>query len=223
MITGPANFDTVRNQKRMNTEDKRLKELNELHEKATKAIIKKLKQARTIDQEDEVETRRLIKSIDHDLKAIYEIEYNNSPFNKGAFKNGISGIIERSARNGNLIPVTKAIEYLKERQKEFKKPIFTSRHKIWGFIQIAEKEAEKFNRTIDKESETLFEFEGGKVINDFQDERIKIYFDEIPSIEIREKLKSNGWRWSPRNKAWQRKNTNNAIYNVEYLLKDKKQ
>ena len=104
MITGPANFDTVRNQKRMNTEDKRLKELNELQEKATKAIIKKLKQARTIDQEDEVETRRLIKSIDHDLKAIYEIEYNNSPFNKGAFKNGISGIIERSGKPAGKRP-----------------------------------------------------------------------------------------------------------------------
>lgn len=34
--------------------------------------------------------------------------------------------------------------------------------------------------------------------------RVQIFFPEIPPKKIRTELKQNGFRWSPRNKAWQR-------------------
>jgi len=34
-------------------------------------------------------------------------------------------------------------------------------------------------------------------------------------------LKSRGFRWSPRNEAWQRQLNNSGIYNAQYLIKIK--
>ena len=45
-----------------------------------------------------------------------------------------------------------------------------------------------------------------------EENRLQILFDEIPDADTRDALKSNGFRWSPRNKAWQRQLTQNAEY-----------
>ncbi len=39
---------------------------------------------------------------------------------------------------------------------------------------------------------------------DKAENRVKLLFPSIPSEEVRTKLKSNGFHWSPYNKAWQR-------------------
>jgi len=41
--------------------------------------------------------------------------------------------------------------------------------------------------------------------------RVQIFFPAIPSQEIRAELKQNGFRWSPRNKVWQRMISSYAI------------
>ncbi|MBQ2098272.1 MAG: hypothetical protein II480_08840, partial [Bacteroidales bacterium] len=54
-------------------------------------------------------------------------------------------------------------------------------------------------------------------------DRVKIYFNGMPSDKIRTYLKSNGFRWSPRNKAWQRQITENArraVRQFESLIQD---
>jgi hypothetical protein len=53
-------------------------------------------------------------------------------------------------------------------------------------------------------------FNGGEIIRNIAIDRLQIVFDSIPAAEIRESLKSNGFRWSPRHKAWQRQLTANA-------------
>jgi len=50
---------------------------------------------------------------------------------------------------------------------------------------------------------------------DTQEDRVKIIFNGMPSAQAREWLKKNGFRWSPRNKAWQRQITDNARRAVE--------
>ena len=42
------------------------------------------------------------------------------------------------------------------------------------------------------------------------------YFDEA----TRDELKSRGFKWSPKNSAWQRKLTPNAIYITKRMFKD---
>lgn len=63
-----------------------------------------------------------------------------------------------------------------------------------------------------------YNFENGKVVFDKEDNRIKILFDDIPSVEVRENLKSHAYRWSPTNQAWQRKITPDAIYTTKRLF-----
>lgn len=49
------------------------------------------------------------------------------------------------------------------------------------------------------------------------DMRIELYFEDKPSEEIRDILKHNGFRWSPRKSAWQRQLTDNGKRAVEYV------
>lgn len=48
----------------------------------------------------------------------------------------------------------------------------------------------------------------------------EILFDEKPGEEIRNLLKSRAFRWSPKNNAWQRILSNEAIYITKLILKD---
>ena len=56
------------------------------------------------------------------------------------------------------------------------------------------------------------EFEGGKVVKNFSEDRLQIIFPGKPDSETISKLKSNGFRWSPRFMAWQRQLTDNSYY-----------
>lgn len=53
--------------------------------------------------------------------------------------------------------------------------------------------------------------------------RIRLIFDNIPNEEIRTILKSNGFKWSPKNSAWQRQLTNNGIYATKQVLETLKE
>jgi len=42
------------------------------------------------------------------------------------------------------------------------------------------------------------------VVEDTDDMRIRLIFPDKPDEETRNALKANGFRWSPKNSAWQR-------------------
>lgn len=70
-------------------------------------------------------------------------------------------------------------------------------------------------KTLEKRQDTGFvgwEFDGGEVVANTEENRLQILFDEKPSEEMRSVLKSNAFKWSPRNVAWQRQLNDNAIY-----------
>ena len=48
--------------------------------------------------------------------------------------------------------------------------------------------------------------------------RLQLKFNDIPDAETRSKLKHNGFRWSPREKAWQRQMTGNAEYSLKRFV-----
>ena len=59
---------------------------------------------------------------------------------------------------------------------------------------------------------TGWTFEGGRVEANRDKNRLQIFFDEIPSEDVRKELKSSGFRWARSEGAWQRQLTDNAIY-----------
>lgn len=60
--------------------------------------------------------------------------------------------------------------------------------------------------------------EGLKIVENTEAMRIQLIFDDKPSAEVRDVLKSNGFRWSPKFSAWQRHLNSNGKYAVEKVL-----
>lgn len=54
------------------------------------------------------------------------------------------------------------------------------------------------------------EHDGFQIVRNAEQNRLQIIFDGKPDEATRSALKSNGFRWSPRNNAWQRQLTDNA-------------
>ena len=69
----------------------------------------------------------------------------------------------------------------------------------------------------EKEDKVL-EFEGFEVELDYQEERLRIRHHEKPDAQTIQELKGNGFKWSPKNKAWQRQLTSNAVYAARRVL-----
>lgn len=65
----------------------------------------------------------------------------------------------------------------------------------------------------DTENNKLF-----KVVENTEIMRLQLLFEEKPSEEIRNILKQNGFRWSPKNSVWQRQLTENARYSLKRIL-----
>lgn len=59
---------------------------------------------------------------------------------------------------------------------------------------------------------TGWEFAGGRAEINVKDNRLQLFFDDKPDGKIRDELKANGFRWSPKASAWQRQLNSNAIY-----------
>jgi hypothetical protein len=61
-------------------------------------------------------------------------------------------------------------------------------------------------------------FDGGQIVENAELNRLQILFDEIPDSDTRAALKSRGFRWSPKNQAWQRQLTRNALLDAKHIL-----
>jgi len=64
---------------------------------------------------------------------------------------------------------------------------------------------------------TGWEFAGGKAEINVKDNRLQLFFDDKPDGKIRDELKANGFRWSPKASAWQRQLNSNAIYAADAI------
>lgn len=62
-----------------------------------------------------------------------------------------------------------------------------------------------------------WEFDGGKVEANAEDNRLQIFFEEKPSPQVREELKSGGFRWAPSIGAWQRQLNDNAMHAANHI------
>ena len=61
-------------------------------------------------------------------------------------------------------------------------------------------------------------FNGGRVVMCNSDERMRFYFDEMPSAEVRALMKRKAFKWSPKNGAWQRQLTANCKFDTKRIL-----
>lgn len=84
-------------------------------------------------------------------------------------------------------------------------------------LQARLAELDKLEAAAQNPADSIF-FDGGKIIQNAEQNRLQIMFDGIPSPQLRQSLKSYGFRWSPSNSAWQRQLTENALYDAKKIL-----
>ena len=61
-------------------------------------------------------------------------------------------------------------------------------------------------------------FNGGRVVVCNSEERMRFYFDENPSVDVRNMMKRHAFKWSPKNGAWQRQLTANCKFDTKRIL-----
>lgn len=83
---------------------------------------------------------------------------------------------------------------------------------IRGKIERTEQRLAELDRREQQtaEPQTGTAFDGGQIVRNIDLNRLQILFDTIPDADTRTALKQNGFRWSPKNQAWQRQLTDNA-------------
>lgn len=79
--------------------------------------------------------------------------------------------------------------------------------------------AEYARRPADPEQEKVEEINGVRVRENIEVNRLQMIFPGKPSADVRTKLKSRGFHWSPRENAWQRQLNNAARYAAQEILK----
>ena len=77
------------------------------------------------------------------------------------------------------------------------------------------KKVEAINNNLDGED---MELAGVTISLDKEDNRIRLYFPGKPSDFVRGLMKKHGWKWSPKNNAWQRQLTDRAINDAKYII-----
>jgi hypothetical protein len=63
------------------------------------------------------------------------------------------------------------------------------------------------------------EFNGVRIVENVEENRVQIIFPGKPAQQVRDYLKSHGFRWSPSNGCWQRQRSYDATYYAEKAVK----
>lgn len=215
-VTGPARFPVARNNKAIASYEGACRDFAEWRKKAVRAILRRVENGKTQEQRDDEEWQEARKKILKEIAAICDIDEKNGWGYRALFVSNLYGFVERKARNGKMSIVEKAMALVEEYNSKHKKPIFTHRHKWYRLPELTLKYSVKMEETAQSEPKVTT-FAGGKVVQDYADNRLRLLFDEKPAPDVRDRLKHNGFRWSPSAGAWQRQLTHNAVYSLRYL------
>ena len=206
MITGPARFPIHKAEKANRSEQKHYDIFQQWREKAKKAIVKKTQPEKTYNSEIE----RYKQELDG-MRKNHELMKAGNIAIKKAHKEK-TDITEYLTTTFGIKP------HMIDWTMKFGFGLQNNNANMKRVEQrIKELEAKEQNRQDEPEKE--FSFNGGKVVMNYEADRIQIKHDTKPSQEVITLMKRNGFKWSPTNQAWQRQLTSNAIYVTKHLLK----
>ena len=218
MITGSANFNYKRNEKANRSCDNKYNEFHEWRKRFLEAMQRMKEAARPEEEKQEEAWNRLKRDIAGSAETIHEIDTGKvRGYDRALFVSSILNKVATFANHGEVEIVQRAVDFITEYNSSVKKPVITARNKFFQLPEIAQRMKEKLQTVKEQENKEL-KFEGGTLVWNYGEDRLQILFDDIPEDSKRKELKSSGFRWSPRNQAWQRQLTSNAIYAAKRVL-----
>jgi hypothetical protein len=178
--------------------------------KAVKAIEKKLDNALPQEDKTQAAVNDLKEQVDDLAGTLVGIKEKKLHYNPSLMRNNLKGRLMTAFRSMDQAGVDAVFDYIKEVQNKAGVTVFAANNAIWKF-KVPVKAAAK-------ESTSTSEFEGVEIIENTESDRLQLVFDGRPTAEMMTDMKKSGWHWSPSNKAWQRKLTDNAMRSARVLL-----
>lgn len=215
MITGPSNFPVRRAEKANQSEHNRSVEFSEWRKKALHAITK---------PENTTIVKGTDSAIDQMRAKLETLERNQETMkaiNKLIRDKKTSEVEKiRIMVEEHKIQEQTAIKFMDPNQ--FGGPGFPSfsltnnNAKITRLKEDITAEVKRMEKYTTGNKE--YEIKGVKVVENAEENRLQLSFDGKPAPEVIERLKKNGYRWSPKNATWQRQLTQNALYSLRFVL-----
>lgn len=212
-IAGPANFPVERNRKRSNWADKHYSNFREWRDKVFTAYDRYEKKAAIAAAGGELE---IAKKKLQDLEALQEMMKRINAAHR-AYKKNPASIIDNGLSEEEQQKVIQWVPKFGYEKQPY--PTYRLTNNLATIkntrARVAELEKKESNA---QGGNKVIPFEGGKVILNFEEDRIQIQHNEKPGPATIDSLKRSGWRWSPFFKCWQRKLTGNSLWAAERLL-----
>jgi hypothetical protein len=216
MIAGPSNFPVRQQQKRHKWADNRYSEFREWRTRVLAKICKSFAPATTPLTE--------LEKAKADLQGCIDSQETMKRVNKfyPTFK-----------KNPEALETADFLEAVKKYIREWK-PLYSfekvpfQRYSLTNNSanirrlrqRVAMLEAKAVKHEAGEQNEATIN--GVRILQNYTDDRVQIFFNGKPAPEIIQLLKSRGWRWSPFNKCWQRKLTNDATYSAKQIAEQVK-
>ena len=222
MVTGPANFPTRRNQNALQSERNRYNEFAEWREKMLTPLKKRFNPS---DADKDLQKQRIkVANLEKGQQFMKEVnaayrQYKKNPESINSPK--ISDNIRDAVVNFNpkdrysweqkpfpsysLTNNNATLKAAKARLEEMERKVKMAEGPVKSKVQIS-----------GTYNDNPIEFD---LFINTQIDRIQLLFDGKPEADVRNLLKSNGFKWSPSQKAWQRTNNNPSIAAVGRILR----
>lgn len=213
LVSGAANFPVNKKHKQNAREDRLWEEY-----KTIEAILDKIKSIGTgpVDLTDPHARELLNDQLQKLQKKLEDDKALNAYYRKHKSFEGFPGISPETAAK-----LTADFADTRQRCPWIDKPIpdyeLTSLRGKIKRVQARIAELDKLQQA-QAEPNPATDYDGFQLIRNAAENRLQIIFDEIPDPDMREKLKGSGFRWSPRNQAWQRQLTDNAERAAKSIL-----
>ena len=217
-VTGPAGFDRRKQEKAEQACQNRQEEFENWRERFLAAMKRMQEEARPEEEKLEAAWKSLKRDIADSVRTIHELDTGKiRGYNRALFVSSILNKVMTYVNRGEVETVQKAVDFIRICNAGVKKPVITPRNRFFQFPEMAARLREKMQASREEENSEIL-FEGGRLVWNRQADRLQILFDGIPDDARRRELKSNGFRWSPKNKAWQRQLTMNAVRAAKRML-----
>ena len=210
LVTGPARFDNRRHERMNDYERAARQRLRDWSEK----VVKRINRQQRLTGWQEVE--RLQSKLDtltelHDkMKAANKIVRSK----KMSEEEQIDGLVALGLNEKQAVEILKPTE----RWQSVGFPTYQLQNNL-AKIKATQAAIERHKAMAEADDKEI-SFNGGRVVVCNSDERMRFYFDEIPPVEVRNLMKRNAFKWSPKNGAWQRQLTANCKFDTKRILSE---
>lgn len=209
LVTGPARFNNRRHEKMNDYERAAKQRLKDWSEK----VVKRINRQERLTGWQEVE--RLQSKLD----TLTELQEKMKAVNKIVRNSKLSEIEQHEELEAIGLSARTINEVMAEPQYSFLKKGFQTYQLSNNLAKIkATQAAIERHKAMAEAEDKEIKFNGGRVVVCNSDERMRFYFDEIPSVEVRNLMKRNAFKWSPKNGAWQRQLTANCKFDTKRIL-----